>query len=211
MDQGSEDSYVVTDRATADALRVAGPLLVPFAEGHTSIADAARHAGVPLYRMQYWVRKFVACGLLVEDHVQPRVGRPIQHYRPVARSFAIGYELLPPNRLARTLARREVQFLKELAAADPRVLDAQDLHIALIAESDGGVRYRCSFRPRDGGTGPSLPPMLLLALERSLTRDEAVMIHDRLRDLATMVSGLPVPEAGEPFHFELRMAPAIRD
>ena len=55
----------------------------------------AAHLGVPLNAAHHRVRRLLRAGLVVEDRLEARRGRPIRHYRAVADALLIPYALTP--------------------------------------------------------------------------------------------------------------------
>jgi hypothetical protein len=67
----------------------------PFIGNVLSANQVAKTLGCRLDTLLYWIKKFIACGLLKIEHIQERQGRAIKYYRAISEAFFVPFELTP--------------------------------------------------------------------------------------------------------------------
>lgn len=118
------DAFIVrTEKAAAVFADQRRRLVFDLARGDRSLKDLADATGMSLPLLTYHVRRLVALGLVREQRMTRRAGRPVRRYRAVAAAFFVPAALAPPP---------DEPLSAELSAALTEVRHG---------DSDGGVYY----------------------------------------------------------------------
>jgi len=98
---------VVEDERQASVLADPKALrhLTPFLGRECTVTAAARELGITPHAMLYWVKRFVALGLLTVTREQRRAGKPVKWHRSAADRFDVALRLLPSATLEELLHR----------------------------------------------------------------------------------------------------------
>src|SRR5918998_3432491 len=80
----AEGARALTDIRSMRALR-------PFVGQTRTLSAAAAEADMTLSRLSYWVRRFLALGLVQVVEIERRTGSPIRHYRATRDVFFVPF------------------------------------------------------------------------------------------------------------------------
>lgn len=129
-------SFEVTTPEQAALLSDASAVrhLEPFMGRTLGVAEAARHAGVSTEGMMYRVKQFVRTGLLIQEGVQQRRGRPIRLYA-ASGAIRVPFHLTPFDDLRAPLEYQGRAF-DELRVQKPA-------RSQRFIENRGWLLYRC--------------------------------------------------------------------
>jgi hypothetical protein len=136
-------AHRISNRAEAAALDhpVRSRLLLACAPRDRSLTDLAREMGQPLPKLHYHVGRLTACGLLRQDRVEPRAGRPIRYYRAIAESFLISLADMGES-VGEGLGRELRRSLAE---------EANRKELWLFYHTDVAGQFRVRMIDREGG------------------------------------------------------------
>ncbi|AWN22511.1 hypothetical protein DKM44_04060 [Deinococcus irradiatisoli] len=141
----------------------------PFVGQTLSASQAAQAAGVSVARLLYWVKQFLASGLLREVRRDARAGRPVRIYQGVAAGFHVPFELTDFADLEERL-RRQLRPLEELRSrAAARALAQRGISGRLIYRSAQGVHSETalpeglSWEALGGGVGSDFQGLFWLS------------------------------------------------
>jgi hypothetical protein len=178
--------YVVTDPEQAaflgDAeLRV---FLLPFLGRAASVSQVAAALGIKTNAMLYRVQQMEACGLLKLDHLEPRGGRAIRHYRAVADELFLPFtatsfesletqiehvELVQHQRFVRALISSRQQQMLEDGWGTLHSRDQQGhINVSRACLDSGGVRLPADGLPMSVWSDFPLPVETALELTQRL-------------------------------------------
>lgn len=91
-----QERMTLTDCAAAAvfAAPMQGKIVQTLIGEAMTLAALARVTQMPLNLLHYHVAKFIKLGLITVEHVTPRAGRAVKHYRATAKTFFVPSELL---------------------------------------------------------------------------------------------------------------------
>ncbi|WP_288402666.1 helix-turn-helix domain-containing protein [uncultured Deinococcus sp.] len=162
----------------------------------------AAHLGLALNAAHHRVRRLLRAGLVVEDHLEPRRGRSIRHYRAVADALLIPYTLTPlgsleelvglhsaqvQDHINRALVQASMALVRDEGEIGLRLFREGDLVVADVTPRAGDFDYAELQRPE--------APALSVRLERLfLTRADAKALQRDLNDLVARYQGRGGPD-----------------
>jgi DNA-binding transcriptional ArsR family regulator len=190
-------AYRISNRSEAVALDhpVRSRLLLACAPRERSLTELAQELGQPLPKLHYHVGRLTACGLLRQERVEPRAGRPIRYYRAVAESFLISLADMGES-VAEGMNRELRRSLAE---------ETNRREFWLFYHTDEVGRFRIRMIDRDGGgRGPNVfehwKVLRLTAEQRKALAEEIAAVIARYEAASS---------AGEPFLVHAAFAPKL--
>ncbi len=158
--------------------------LSPFLGRTRRLTEAARELGVSPARLAYWVRRFLALGLL------KRVGRG---YRSTAEAYFVPFEASPAAGLSEWLASELKDAHRGLLSAAGRALEAEGYRGLLVFRGPGGSVTSALARAPDD-PGPLAP--FGVAATLYLTPGEAETLKKELTALWEAYADRTEPKTG---------------
>lgn len=174
----------------------------------------AAHLGLPLNAAHHRVRRLLRAGLVVEDHLEARRGRPIRHYRAVADALLIPYALTPLGSLEELVGLHSAGVQAHInralvRAAMELVRDEQEIGLRLFREGDLVV---ADVTPRAGDFDyaelqtPEAPALFVTLDRLHLTRADAKALQRDLGELLARYQGRGGPD---PYLLRLDLTPDL--
>jgi hypothetical protein len=177
-----QDRMTITDRAAAAvfAAPMQGKIVQTLIGEAMTMVALARITQMPLNLLHYHVAKYVRLGLIDVEHVTPRAGRPVKHYRATAKTFFV-----PSGLLAKLPGAELTRQLRE-------ALDRNQARSVEGVNFTHDGRRPCIFLVKDPA---SQATAIELWLDLGLTRaDSAALIAD-LRDVVERYRGRNTDDA----------------
>jgi len=191
-------AHRISGRAEAAALDhpVRSRLLLACALRERSLTDLAQELGHPLPKLHYHVGRLTDSGLLRQDRVEPRAGRPIRYYRAIAESFLISLADMGES-VGEGLGR---ELRRSLAEQTNR------MDLSLFYHMDEAGRFRVRMIDRDGGGRGSRVFEHWKILR--LTAEQRMALAKDIAAVISRYEEAPAP-GGEPFLVHAAFAPKL--
>ncbi|RIH76715.1 hypothetical protein Mterra_03845 [Calidithermus terrae] len=186
----------------------AAGFLFPFLLGEHSPSSAARLLGVKLNVLMYWVRRFLAHGLLEHTRTEPRGGRAVRYYRAVANAFFVPFKALSRGDLETFLEGIEQPFQQALKRARLELLTAPGEEWGLWLSARGGT-LSFSYGDAEGerlfnNRKPQAPATLNLWVSLDLDFEQAKAFQHELIELYQKYAARG---GGQTYRLQLAMLP----
>ena len=143
--EGSNSTYRWQRVEQAEAVRLltnpkAARYFFPFMLHEQSPSSAAAFLGLRLNVLMYWVRRFLALGLIEVTRIEPRGGRPLRFYRATANAFFVPFKALSARDLEDFYQELRQPFQAALGQSLLQTLSDPALDWGLWISSQGGVQ-----------------------------------------------------------------------
>lgn len=181
----------------------------PFLGRECSVKEAAQELNISMSGMMYWLEKMLALELIEVTRIEERRGRPIKHYRAVAKEFFVPFVL--------TRAGTHEEMLHEWEKPQHDALlkgiaKARGDHMAqwgiLHSRPESGV-LRSVFTALEGHqeVSPSGPPVLSGWITAHLTPEQAKVFQQRMMEILKDMTLLGEAGEGDPYVMHVGLAP----
>lgn len=143
--EGSNSTYRWQRLEQAEAVQLltnpkAARYFFPFMLQEQSPSSAAAFLGLKLNVLMYWVRRFLALGLIEVTRVEPRGGRPVRFYKAAADAFFVPFKSLSSQDLEDFYRELRQPFQAALGQSLLQTLSDPALDWGLWINSQGQVQ-----------------------------------------------------------------------
>jgi hypothetical protein len=162
-----------------------------------NLTELARELDQPLGKLHYHTGQLIDAGLLVVGRIEHRPGRPIRHYRAIARSFLIS--------LADVKEPMADKWARELRQSLTQQYNRKNLSLMYDLDEAGRYRVRLSDPDIRGQSSQTFELWKMLRLTSQQRRSLAA-------ELRALISRYDAAGAGsdrEPFIVHAAFAPKI--
>lgn len=157
--------------------------LAPFVGRERSASRAAAESGASVEGQMYWVRKFLAAGLLREVRREARRGPPVRVYSAVAAGFRVPFHLTPFADVEERVRTQLLPLDRLRNRAAARLLTGSGLTARLIYRSGDELHEETDVAGDPGFSGPDAVGSGDFSTVVRLSEEDARWLRARLDDL----------------------------
>lgn len=184
---------------------------LPFLGRTSTVSQAAAELRIETNAMLYRVQQMLGLGLLCEDHLEPRAGRAVRHYRGISSSCFVPFAATPFETHRAQVKRNEFAQHQTFAAALSAVRHSQMSQDGwgTLLERDSIGSITVAPARLDSTTAVSIQSSEFLSTwsELHLSADRARNLEARLRELMAEFTQQPSEAGGGRYLLHLGFVP----
>ena len=156
--------------------------LSPFLAQENTVKGAATELNISELKMYRWVSKLINLGLLSFIKIERRRGKPIKHYRSIAKAFFVPFDLTPADTFEALLQQYDNHWQSRLLHGLDKSIKPSGIGMCLFRDAEGNLRTLFTKDPLDS-TPDLVDDNLSRWAELKLSHQQALELKQKMIDL----------------------------